>query len=74
VHRLEAAIVSLHALQKLPKKPIGGVFIFSTTIYMQPTPVIELNKAIASFYVWDKGYALEQSQQIKGLENYLYYA
>jgi predicted RNA polymerase sigma factor len=59
---------------KASEKTIGRVFIFSTNNLHAATPVIELNRAIASFYVWDKGYALEQSQQIKGLENYLYYA
>jgi RNA polymerase sigma-70 factor (ECF subfamily) len=42
---------------------------------MQPNPVVAMNKAIASAYSINKQKALEELQQIKGLEqHYLYYA
>jgi RNA polymerase sigma factor (sigma-70 family) len=76
VYHLEAAIASLHASAKnFEGTDWKGIYFLYQQLYkIQPTPVIELNKAIASSYVFDKGYALEQLQQIKGLENYyLYY-
>jgi RNA polymerase sigma-70 factor (ECF subfamily) len=77
VYHLEAAIASLHASAKtFAETDWKGIYFLYKQLYnLQPTPVIELNKAIASSYVFDKGYALEQLQQIRGLENYyLYYA
>ncbi|MEI9911851.1 MAG: hypothetical protein WDO71_20730 [Bacteroidota bacterium] len=42
---------------------------------MQPNPVVAMNKAIASAYAFNKQKALEELQQIKGLEqHHLYYA
>ena len=42
---------------------------------LQPNPVVAMNKAIASAYAISRQKALEDLQQIKGLENhYLYYA
>jgi len=77
VYHLEAAIASLHASAKTFEETDwkGIYFLYKQLYNIQPTAIIELNKAIASSYVFDKGYALEQLQQIKGLENYyLYYA
>lgn len=77
VYHLEAAIASLHAsAQTFEETDWKGIYFLYKQLYnIQPTPVVELNKAIASSYVIDKDYALEQLQQIKGLENYyLYYA
>jgi RNA polymerase sigma factor (sigma-70 family) len=76
VYHLEAAIASLHASAKaFEETDWKSIYFLYTQLYkLQPTPIIELNKAIASSYVFDKGFALEQLQQIKGLENYyLYY-
>jgi RNA polymerase sigma factor (sigma-70 family) len=77
VYHLEAAIASLHASAKVFEETDWKsiYFLYKQLYNIQPTPVIELNKAIASSYVLDKEFALEQLQQIKGLENYyLYYA
>lgn len=77
VYHLEAAIASLHASAKTFEETDwkGIYFLYKQLYNLQPTVIIELNKAIASSYVFNKGYALEQLQQIKGLENYyLYYA
>jgi RNA polymerase sigma-70 factor (ECF subfamily) len=42
---------------------------------LQPNPIIAMNKAIASAYAFSKQKALEELQQIKGLEqHHLYYA
>jgi RNA polymerase sigma-70 factor (ECF subfamily) len=75
VYHLEAAIASLHAsagtFEETDWKNI--YFLYDQLYDLQPTPVIALNKAIASAYAHDKIHALEQLKQIKGLENYYLY-
>lgn len=42
---------------------------------LQPNPIVAMNKAIVSAYAINRQNALDELQQIKGLENhYLYYA
>lgn len=76
-YHLEAAIASLHAaapsFEQTDWKSIYRLYELLSAI--QPGPVIAMNKAIASSYVLGKEQALEQLQQIKGLEqHYLYHA
>ena len=75
-YQLEAAIASLHAsahsFEKTDWKSIHQLYEILYTL--QPSPVVALNKAIASAYAINKQNALEELRQIKGLENYhLYY-
>jgi RNA polymerase sigma factor (sigma-70 family) len=76
-YHLEAAIASLHAaaasFQQTDWKTI--YHLYELLYKMQPNPVVAMNKAIASAYSVNKQKALEELQQIKGLEqHYLYYA
>jgi RNA polymerase sigma factor (sigma-70 family) len=76
-YHLEAAIASLHAaapsFQQTDWKTI--YHLYELLYKMQPNPVVAMNKAIASAYSINKQKALEELQQIKGLEqHYLYYA
>lgn len=76
-YHLEAAIASLHAaspsFEATDWKTI--YHLYELLYHMQPGPVIALNKAIASAYAMSKQQALEQLQQIKGLEqHHLYHA
>lgn len=76
-YHLEAAIASLHAaspsFEATDWKKI--YYLYELLYRVQPTPVVAMNKAIASAYCIGKEKALEQLQQIKGLEqHYLYYA
>jgi len=75
-YQLEAAIASLHAsarsFEKTDWKSIHQLYEILYTL--QPSPVVALNKAIASAYAINKQNALDELRQIKGLENYhLYY-
>jgi RNA polymerase sigma-70 factor (ECF subfamily) len=76
-YHLEAAIASLHAaapsFEKTDWKTIYN--LYELLYKMQPNAVVALNKAIASAYAISTVNALEELQQIKGLEqHYLYYA
>jgi RNA polymerase sigma factor (sigma-70 family) len=76
-YHLEAAIASLHAaapsFEQTNWKTIYHLYELLYT--MRPGPVIAMNKAIASAYVSSKQKAIEELQQIKGLEDhYLYHA
>jgi len=75
VYHLEAAIASLHASAKnFEETNWKGIYFLYEQLYnIQPTPIIAMNKAIASSYVYDKHFALEQLNQIKELENYYLY-
>jgi RNA polymerase sigma factor (sigma-70 family) len=76
-YHLEAAIASLHAaapsFERTDWKSI--YHIYEMLYQLQPNPVVAMNKAIASAYAISKQKALEELQQIKGLEHHhLYYA
>lgn len=76
-YHLEAAIASLHAaapsFEATDWKTI--YHLYELLYQVHPTPVIAMNKAIASAYSINKQKALEQLQQIKGLEqHHIYYA
>ncbi|HEV7782013.1 MAG TPA: sigma-70 family RNA polymerase sigma factor [Chitinophagaceae bacterium] len=76
-YHLEAAIASLHAaapsFEATDWKKI--YYLYELLYRVQPSPVVAMNKAIASAYSVSKRKALEELQQIKGLENHhLYYA
>lgn len=76
-YHLEAAIASLHAASpSFEATDWKTIYHLYELLYrMQPGPVIALNKAIASVYAMSKQHALEQLQQIKGLEqHHLYHA
>ena len=77
VYHLEAAIASLHAASSsFDKTDWKSIYHLYEMLYqLQPNPVVAMNKAIASGYAFSKQQALEELQQIKGLEQYhLYYA
>lgn len=76
-YHFEAVIASLHAaapsFEKTDWKSIYQVY--ELLYQLQPNPVVAMNKAIASAYAVNRQQALEELQQIKGLEqNHLYYA
>lgn len=76
-YHLEAAIASLHAaspsFEATDWKTIGH--LYELLYKVQPTPIVAMNKAIASAYASNRQKALEELQQIKGLEqHHLYYA
>lgn len=76
-YHIEAAIASLHAaapsFERTDWKTI--YHLYGLLYQVQPGPVVAMNKAIASAYAMSKEKALEELQQIKGLENHhLYYA
>jgi len=76
-YHLEAAIASLHAVAPdFEKTDWKSLYDLYETLYvLNPSPVIALNKAIASAYAISKQNALAEMLQIRGLENYyLYYA
>src|SRR5258708_18743899 len=70
-YHLEAAIASLHASAgSFEKTNWKGIHQLYEILYrLQPSPIVALNKAIASAYANDKEDALEQLQKIKGLES-----
>lgn len=75
-YHLEAAIASLHAaapsFEKTDWKSI--YHLYEMLFQLQPSPIVAMNKAIASSYALNKEMALDQLLNIKGLENYyLYY-
>jgi RNA polymerase sigma factor (sigma-70 family) len=75
-YQLEAAIASLHAAApSFEQTDWKSIYHLYEVLYeLQPSPVVALNKAIASAYAINKENALQELRQIKGLENYyLYY-
>ena len=75
-YNLEAAIASLHAaapsFQQTDWKSIYN--LYEMLYQLQPSPIVAMNKAIASAYAISKQNALNELQKIKGLEHYhLYY-
>ena len=75
-YHFEAAIASLHAaapsFEQTDWKTIYQ--LYEVLIGLQPSPIVALNKAIASAYAINREHALAELHQIKGLENYyLYY-
>ena len=76
-YHFEAAIASLHAAApSFEKTDWRSIYHLYEMLYsLQPNPIVAMNKAIASAYAISKQKALEELQQIKGLEDhYLYYA
>ena len=76
-YHLEAGIASIHAASpSFEKTDWKWIYHLYQMLYeLQPNPVVAMNKAIASAYAISKEKALEELQQIKGLEkHHLYYA
>jgi RNA polymerase sigma-70 factor (ECF subfamily) len=76
-YHLEAAIASQHAsARSFEQTNWKSIYHLYEMLYqLQPNPVVAMNKAIASAYAISKQNALNELQQIKGLENHhLYYA
>jgi RNA polymerase sigma factor (sigma-70 family) len=77
VYHLEAAIASLHASSpSFEETDWKSVYHLYDVLYaMNPSPVVALNKAIASSYAISNQSALDLLNEIKGLEkHYLYHA
>ncbi|MCW3117284.1 MAG: sigma-70 family polymerase sigma factor, partial [Chitinophagaceae bacterium] len=75
-YQLEAAIASFHAaapsFEQTDWKSI--YHLYEVLFKLQPSPIVALNKAIASGYAINRENALQELHQIKGLEQYyLYY-
>jgi len=47
--------------------------LYEKLYQLQPGPIIAMNMAIASGYVYNKSHALQRLLAIKGLENYYLY-
>ena len=76
-YHLEAAIASQHAsARSFEQTDWKSIYHLYEMLYqLQPNPVVAMNKAIASAYAIGKQNALDELQQIKGLEHHhLYYA
>ena len=75
VYHLEAAIAYLHAVAPCFATTDWKAIYYLYTILAaeRPTPIVLLNKAIAASYAVSKEVALEELQQIKGLQNYYLY-
>ncbi len=76
-YHIEAAIASLHAsAASFEQTDWRSIYQLYVVLYaFKSTPIVALNKAIASAYAVSKENALIELQKIKGLENhYLYYA
>jgi len=76
-YHLEAAIASQHATARsFEQTDWKSIYHLYEILYqLQPNPVVAMNKAIASAYAVSKQNALNELQQIKGLEHHhLYYA
>ncbi len=75
VYHLEAAIASLHAsANDFEQTDWKGIyFLYQKLSELQPGPVIELNKAIASAYAVNREFALDSLKKIKGLDKYYIY-
>jgi RNA polymerase sigma-70 factor (ECF subfamily) len=74
-YHLEAAIASLHASAgSFESTNWKSIYQLYEILYrLNPSPIVALNKAIASAYADDKEAALEQLKKITGLENYYIY-
>jgi RNA polymerase sigma-70 factor (ECF subfamily) len=74
-YHLEAAIASLHAAApSFEKTDWKSIYHLYEMLYqLQPSPIVAMNKAIASSYAINKEIALDQLLNIKGLENYYLY-
>jgi len=76
-YNIEAAIASLHAASpSFEQTDWRSIYHLYEMLYqLQPNPIVAMNKAIASAYAINKQNALNELQQIKGLEHHhLYYA
>ncbi|PZR26031.1 MAG: RNA polymerase subunit sigma-24 [Citrobacter freundii] len=76
-YHLEAGIASLHAAApSFGKTDWRSIYHLYEILYqVQPSPVIALNKAIASAYAISNEHALDELNRITGLEkHYLYFA
>jgi RNA polymerase sigma-70 factor (ECF subfamily) len=76
-YHLEAAIASQHAAARsFEQTNWKSIYHLYEMLYqLQPNPIVAMNKAIASSYAISKQNALNELQQIKGLEDHhLYYA
>jgi len=76
-YHFEAGIASIHAASpSFEKTDWKSIYHLYDLLYqVQPNPIVAMNKAIASAYAISKQKALEELQQIKGLEHHhLYYA
>ena len=76
-YHFEAAIASQHAsaasFEQTDWKSI--YHLYEMLYHLQPNPIVAMNKAIASAYAISKQNALNELQEIKGLEHHhLYYA
>ena len=76
-YHLEAAIASIHAtsptFEQTDWKSIHH--LYELLYQLQPNPVVAMNKAIASAYAISREKALDELNQIKGLEHHhLFYA
>ncbi len=76
-YHLEAAIASVHAAApSFEQTDWRSIYHLYELLYqLQPNPVVAMNKAIASAYAINKQHAIDELNQINGLENhYLYFA
>jgi len=76
-YHLEAAIASQHATARsFEQTNWRSIYHLYEMLYqLQPNPIVAMNKAIASAYAINRKNALDELQQIKGLEqHHLYYA
>jgi RNA polymerase sigma-70 factor (ECF subfamily) len=76
-YHIEAGIAALHSFApSFEQTDWKSVYDLYEALYsMRPSPIVALNKAIASSYALSNQSALEQLKKIKGLENhYLYHA
>lgn len=75
VYHLEAAIAYLHTVSPSFEATDWKAIYYLYTILAaeHPTPFVLLNKAIAASYATSKQAALDQLQQVKGLDNYYLY-
>lgn len=77
VYHLEAAIAGLHGSSpSFDQTDWKSVYDLYEILYtLKPSPIVALNKAIASSYAVSRQSALEQLKRIRGLEkHYLYHA
>lgn len=76
-YHLEAAIASLHAAApSFEQTDWKSIYDLYELLYqLQPNPIVAMNKGIASAYAISKQHAINELQQIKGLDqHHLYFA